>query len=641
MDLSRGPASAMVKGLLLTLLGAACEGKFELQTSAIEAECLDQCPKITEITPLAALPGESLTLKGEHFREGMTIHTPGGELEVSVLSPSEALMTIPDGGPGEVPIAAQLREFRGEEASYFRLALDYPLITKAPDKVCKGEKYYNAKGELKEGAKDCTPSLAGLDPNVILEGYQVGGVEGKLPICASGGQSGCVNQGDFKAAYTPEIAAKVLSGKEVAGVKGQITLPSAAQVVTGVTYGVGGTQFTGTAVVAAPPSCTGDGETGCVATTTFKAALTTGLGDKVLAGETVAGVAGNLTLPGVGSVLDSVTYGVGGSQLTGTISDCSANGQDGCFLDSGNSYDAADLTNLSVGNIKSGVTIAGQTGQYPSATYPLPGASGTLDLDSATFDAKMQSATGFEYWTSDGSRQTGAGDSDITASNVVTGVTIFGVSGSVPQAQCNAGTEGPCEADTACRWTGSTCEINPWHIRTGITIAGQAGEIKANCRNRADGAIFDADSMPPGTLGTTAGSTIHWWDTIDYFRNDSDSLPQTLPSGWSSEHMCGKELFSDQTADGACDSDADDCMIRDEVTGLIWSESFPQTGVAATDTTDDWSDAVAHCDGLTFGGRSDWRLPTQLELMRVYEHGIREVGYKGGGDYPAFGGYFG
>ena len=99
---------------------------------------------------------------------------------------------------------------------------------------------------------------------------------------------------------------------------------------------------------------------------------------------------------------------------TGLVADCSSNTQDNCYVDSSSIYDAADLSNLISANIKSGVTIAGTLGAYPSTSHPLSSASsGVDDLDSATFYAKIRSSASFEYWTSEGVRHTNTGDADI------------------------------------------------------------------------------------------------------------------------------------------------------------------------------------------------------------------------------------
>ena len=95
--------------------------------------------------------------------------------------------------------------------------------------------------------------------------------------------------------------------------------------------------------------------------------------DKILAGQTLGGETGNVVLPAANKVLSGTNFGVSAGD-SGSVADCSSNGEDDCYLNS-NSFDAADLTNLSAGNIKSGVTIAGTAGDYPSSSYPLPSAS--------------------------------------------------------------------------------------------------------------------------------------------------------------------------------------------------------------------------------------------------------------------------
>jgi hypothetical protein len=97
-------------------------------------------------------------------------------------------------------------------------------------------------------------------------------------------------------------------------------------------------------------------------------------------------------------------------------------------------------------------------------------------------------------------------DPDITASNVVSGATIFGTTGTTTvMTQCTSGVQATCESDTACRWNAGSCEINPWHIRAGITVASKAGSLKANCRNTINSTYYNWD----GAIGslTNAAST--------------------------------------------------------------------------------------------------------------------------------------
>jgi hypothetical protein len=86
-------------------------------------------------------------------------------------------------------------------------------------------------------------------------------------------------------------------------------------------------------------------------------------------------------------------------------------------------------------------------------------------------------------------------------------------------------------------------------------------------------------------------------------------------------------VWSDATPDGACNSGADDCIFKDNISGIMWSEPQPVSGAAPAASTAIWSDAVSGCNDLTYGGYSDWRLPTQIEMMDAYSHGIRDVTY--------------
>ena len=52
--------------------------------------------------------------------------------------------------------------------------------------------------------------------------------------------------------------------------------------------------------------------------------------------------------------------------------------------------------------------------------------------------------------------------------------------------------------------------------------------------------------------------------------------------------------------------------MTDHVTGLMWQQTVPST-------TYTQSDAVAFCPTLSLGGHSDWRLPTEIELVSLID----------------------
>jgi hypothetical protein len=104
---------------------------------------------------------------------------------------------------------------------------------------------------------------------------------GILPNCTSDGQASCTvpASGSIKAAETAFLSAKVLSTASVAGVTGNVLLPSASQVSSGLSFGPSGS-LTGS-LTAARPNCTTDGETDCTvpASGSIKAADIAGFSD--------------------------------------------------------------------------------------------------------------------------------------------------------------------------------------------------------------------------------------------------------------------------------------------------------------------------------------------------------------------------
>ena len=57
-------------------------------------------------------------------------------------------------------------------------------------------------------------------------------------------------------------------------------------------------------------------------------------------------------------------------------------------------------------------------------------------------------------------------------------------------------------------------------------------------------------------------------------------------------------------------------VVMDNVTSLMWARNANLSGVQLT-----WSDAIAYCTNLTYGGYSDWRLPNVRELQSLIDFG--------------------
>lgn len=373
-----------------------------------------------------------------------------------------------------------------------------------------------------------------------------------------------------------------------------------------------------------------------------------------------------------------------GEKTTGTkdcsllsLPDCKADGELGCKAIP--MFPAASLSNAVVSNIRSGVTIAGVTGSYPSSVYPLAGADVTADLsdNQETRDAQLRSATNFEFFKSDGTRVVAAGDADVDdATNIKDQVVLFGRSGS---------------------YTGAAAP-NPWDLRRGVTVGGVTGKLYVNCRNRARTAVYNYDGAVTAITnsGVSTGTTLDYWDTIDDNNNNVSGMPTDVITGWSNNDCQGVEsspgddmvwkdvtTIGDGTTASNCATTGAHCTMKDKITGLEWSKqanySFANssttnasptllvsstanlvpdmvvagTGIPAstrilsinsatqitmtanatatasnvtvTVTTARWSGAVNYCDALNHNGANNWRLPTQKELLDAYNHGIRSA----------------
>ena len=357
-------------------------------------------------------------------------------------------------------------------------------------------------------------------------------------------------------------------------------------------FGVGGD------VTPAPANCSANGTQSCVATGSYFAAAACAADgsncfvpsyvsntqplkaisyDAIDAGK--ASMRGTLTLAGV----------------LGTLADCSTNGTSGCVTTS--TYKSADLSNLSAGNIKNGVAIAGTTGSYPSAGSPLACADSTADLDLATFDAKIKSAANFEWFDSLGNRYANAGDTDITAANIANNVTIFGATGNLVAggASCTGDGQEGCTTTSTYKSV-DTSVLSTWDIRKGKSAGGITGSI-AFYKNMANTTLFNR------TTGTGASAVLDIYDTIDDYNGDGSSFPTQNPGGW------------DQATGANWTQVVASTVYKDNITGLVWLKDNGSTAVT-------WEAAITACENETSGSRTDWRLPTQKELMQAYTDGI-------------------
>ena len=548
-----------------------------------------------------------------------------------------------------------------------------------------------------------------------------------LADCTTDGGVGCVTVSGYPAAKVSSSnlhVGNIKSGVQIGGLTGQY--PSSTYTLSGATAMDDLTNFitqlttdgsfefwdsegvrrtgSGDSDITAVADCAADGAIGCKTVAAFPAAnAAAAVAGNIKSGVSIGGISGSF----VGSFSNCSTSGEQACITSGTYyagEACAADGS-ACYLPlyaSGtqnkkaidfSTIDATkmqttlsvagvtgtiDITNLTAGNIKNGVTIAGVAGLYPNATYTLPGASGTVDL--TNFSTQLTSDGSFEFWDSEGVRRTGSGDIDIVNANVKSGVAFENLS-----------------------VNGAVVVPALWDVRAGTTVGvATTGLLKVNCRNGADLTKFDQAAYPITVTGIDSasafatspnhgyavGDTIRFyyvgvgnislsssttyyildtpspnkftisaggaqitggspitidnmfvyksgnavteiWDTIDDYNGDASETPTY--TGWSSDNRCGgidtpvsddddnvwKDVttLANGTTASTCTSTS--CSFKDKISGQEWHKA--DTGLR------NWTTALSFCHGLTYTGKQDWRLPSEKELKEAVIHGIKST----------------
>ena len=266
----------------------------------------------------------------------------------------------------------------------------------------------------------------------------------------------------------------------------------------------------------------------------------------------------------------------------------------------GNGYYAGISNTPTAGDIKRGISIAGVSGNFPSAASPLPryrdsgattNTTGSDLPDLTLFITQLTSNGTFEYWDSAGVRRTGSGDSDLVAENVRNTVVLenLSITGThVGAGNCTADGQTGCTTTTRFKSV-DTDALTTWDIRSGKSAGGITGSIEFY-KNMAN--------TSPGTV-SAAGLDVY--DTIDDY-NKNGAFPTQNNTGWP------------QATGANWTSVVARPVYKDNITGLVWLRDQGSTFT--------WEGAISQCENSTAGSRTDWRLPTQKELMQAYTNGI-------------------
>ncbi len=195
----------------------------------------------------------------------------------------------------------------------------------------------------------------------------------------------------------------------------------------------------------------------------------------------------------------------------------------------------------------------------------------------------------------------------VTPNVVKNGKQIAGVTGTFAP-PCAA--DGQIDCITTVEFTGGNSTLlTAFDLRVGKTIGGIAARMIFN-KNATDTTTFNRTA---GSGAAASASTPDAYDTLDDYNNNG-AFPTAKVSGWPA--LSGnflRDAASDTDANGSCNG-AEECVLADLNTHL----SFAKT----PNTVSYWENAITACESLVYGSYSDWRLPTQKELIQAYIDGL-------------------
>ena len=297
-------------------------------------------------------------------------------------------------------------------------------------------------------------------------------------------------------------------------------------------------------------------------------------------------------------------------------------------------YAATNLTqvdtDLTTGNIKSGATIFGVTGTVIMATgnatapqvlagstFSAAGASGligTMPSNAAVAITPGTTPQTIAQGYHNGSG-TVSGDVNLVTGNIKSGASIFGVPGASAVVDTSTGT-----AAAGDMLASKTAYVNGAAI-TGTmasqTLSAASATVAAGYYATTTLTAVDPDLTAAniktnvtifgvvGTLSTNAGGSTY-----------SAAVPKT---GQTNSYQVGDDgAYQKGVAwpNPRFTVQADTNCVTDNLTGLVWARNANIGGQIMT-----WYAAITYCEGLTYGGQTDWRLPNIKELYSLVDLG--------------------
>ncbi|MBI1813986.1 MAG: DUF1566 domain-containing protein [Deltaproteobacteria bacterium] len=267
-------------------------------------------------------------------------------------------------------------------------------------------------------------------------------------------------------------------------------------------------------------------------------------------------------------------------------------------------------TDLVAGNIKSGVNLFGINGSSSVvdtssgtavAADMLSGktafVNGSLVTGSVPAGSNVSGANGLKTFTIPnglyaGSKTATANDTNLVASNIQSGVTIFGVVGTAASSTCGNGIKDGSEQCDASDLGGQTCTGLGYALGGSLTCTAGCGFNASNCVAQAF----------PETGQTTC------WDA-------GGAIIACAGTGQDGDVKAGTPLAFTDNGDGT---------ITDNNTKLVWEKLSDDGSIHDKDDIYTWTTAqttkIATLNSMAFAGKTDWRLPNAKEVQSIINY---------------------
>ncbi|MFH1412773.1 MAG: DUF1566 domain-containing protein [bacterium] len=255
-------------------------------------------------------------------------------------------------------------------------------------------------------------------------------------------------------------------------------------------------------------------------------------------------------------------------------------------------------------------------------------------------------------------------DTDLTAANILSGKTIFGIAGDSNVVNTSTGTaiagdlfnskiawvDGSSVAGTLDLACNDPALFNGTDNKVATAYDGAGDGTNRWCMS--DSGDATVGQLPTGTIAwvdgvaitgtgtktlSAANSTVNagYYAATTLETVDADLAAGNINSGTVifgvTGTLSGASLHSGQTTSyGTAPDDADDDgtaksytdnandTVTDNHTGLIW-QKYDQAAKT-------WEDALSYCDTLTLGGSSLWRLPSVVEGITMFDYACAATG---------------